>query len=104
MGLLEKLFPGKKAATYFEALNYKPVFHDWRGAIYEQEQVRAAIDALARHTSKLAFTIHGSAKPMLQTKLKHGPSEYQTWSQFLYQSRTIFEVDTTLFIVPVFDK
>ena len=109
MGLLEKLFPGKtaavkQAATYFEALNYKPVFHDWRGAIYEQEQVRAAIDALARHTSKLAFTIHGSAKPMLQTKLKHGPSEYQTWSQFLYQSRTIFEVDTTLFIVPVFDK
>lgn len=109
MGLLDKLFPGKtaavkQAASYFETLNYRPVFHDWRGAIYEQAQVRAAIDALARHTSKLAFTIHGAAKPALQTKLRHGPNEYQSWSQFLYQARTVYEVDTTLFIVPVLDK
>ena len=109
MGLLEKLFPGrtaavKEAATYFETLNYTPVFRSWKGAIYEQELVRSAIDALARHTSKLEFTIQGSAKPMLQNKLKHGPNEYQSWSQFLYQARTIFELDTTLFIVPVMDK
>ena len=109
MGLLQKLFPGKtaavkNAASYLEALNYMPVFHSWQGAIYEQEQVRAAIDALARHTSKLAFTIRGSAKPALQTQLKHAPNELQTWSQFLYQCRTICEIDTTLFIVPVFDR
>lgn len=109
MGLLQKLFPGRtaavrQAASYFQTLNYAPVFHDWRGAIYEQEQVRAAIDALARHSSKLAFTIHGAAKPALQTKLRHGPNEYQVWSQFLAQARTIYEVDTTLFIVPVLDR
>ena len=109
MGLLAKIFPGKtaavkQAATYFETLNYTPVFRTWRGCLYEQQQVRSAIDALARHSSKLAFTIQGSAKPGLQNKLKHGPSELQTWSQFLYQARTIFEVDTTLFIVPVLDK
>ena len=109
MGLLQKLFPGKtaaikEAATYFETLNYTPVFKTWRGCLYEQQQVRSAIDALARHTSKLAFTVQGSAKPSLQNKLRHGPSELQTWSQFLYQARTIFEVDTTLFIVPVLDK
>lgn len=109
MGLLQKLFPGKtaaikQAATYFETLNYTPVFRTWRGCLYEQQQVRSAIDALARHSSKLAFTAQGSAKPGLQNKLKHGPSVYQTWSQFLYQARTIFEVDTTLFIVPVMDK
>ena len=109
MGLLQKLFPGRtaavhNAATYFQALNYRPVFTNWRGAIYEQEQVRAAIDALARHTSKLAFTIQGAAKPSLQVKLRHGPNEYQVWSQFLAQARTIYEVDTTLFIVPVFDR
>ena len=108
MGLLEKLFPGRTAAVqnathYFEALNYRPVFHSWRGAIYEQEQVRAAIGALARHTSKLAFTVQGSAKPSLQTRLKHAPNEFQTWSQFLEQARIIYEVDTTLFIVPVLD-
>ena len=109
MGLIEKLFPNrtaavKQAATYFETLNYTPVFRSWKGAIYEQELVRAAIDALARHTSKLEFTVQGSAKPSLQTKLRHGPSEYQRWSQFLYQARTIYEIDTTLFIVPVLDK
>ena len=109
MGLLQKLFPGrtaavKEAATYFETLNYRPVFRDWHGAIYEQEQVRAAIYALARHSSKLAFSIRGSAKPALQNKLRHGPNEYQVWSQFLAQARTIYEVDTTLFIVPVFDR
>lgn len=109
MGLLQKLFPNKTAAvkeatTYFETLNYRPVFKNWHGALYEQELVRSAIDALARHSSKLEFSIQGSAKPALQNKLKHGPNEYQTWSQFLYQARTILEVDTTLFIVPVMDK
>lgn len=109
MSLLQKLFPGrtatvKQAASYFETLNYTPAFRDWRGAIYEQEQVRAAIDALARHTGKLAFSVHGAAKPTLQTKLRHGPNEFQVWSQFLAQARTIYEVDTTLFIVPVYDR
>lgn len=109
MGLIEKLFPGrtaavKQAATYFETLNYTPVFRSWRGAMYEQELVRSAIDALARHTSKLEFTVQGTARPALQNKLRHGPNEYQSWSQFLYQARTIYEIDTTLFIVPVMDK
>lgn len=110
MGLFKKLFPGKtaaakQAASYFETLNaYTPVFTDWKGAIYESELVRSAIDALARHTSKLAFTVTGSAQKSLQNHLNHGPNEFQTWSQFLYQARTIYEIDTTLFIVPVFDR
>lgn len=109
MGLFQKLFPGKtaakQAASYFQTLNmYTPAFTNWKGAIYESELVRSAIDALARHTSKLAFTVDGAAKPALQTRLRHGPNEFQTWSQFLYQARTIYEVDTTLFIVPVFGR
>lgn len=109
MGLFQKLFPGKtaakQAASYFQTLNmYTPAFTNWKGAIYESELVRSAIDALARHTSKLSFTVDGAAKPALQTRLRHGPNEFQTWSQFLYQARTIYEVDTTLFIVPVFGR
>lgn len=110
MGLFQKLFPGRKAtgkmaASFFQTLNaYTPVFTSWNGMIYEQAQVRAAIDALARNTAKLQMTIRGAAKPALQTKLRHGPNEFQTWSQFLYQCRTIYEIDTTLFIVPVFDR
>jgi HK97 family phage portal protein len=109
MGLFEKIFPNKTAelkdaAVLFQTLNgYTPVFKSWNGAIYESLLVRAAIDALARHTAKLKPEISGSARPTLQTKLKRKPNPYQTWSQFLYQSRTICEVDTTLCIVPIFD-
>lgn len=109
MGLFEKIFPNKtaelkEAAVLFQTLNgYTPVFKSWNGAIYESLLVRAAIDALARHTAKLKPEISGSARPTLQTKLKRKPNPYQTWSQFLYQCRTICEVDTTLCIIPIFD-
>lgn len=110
MGLFEKIFPNKtaelkEATVLFQTLNgYTPVFKSWNGAIYESLLVRAAIDALARHTSKLKPEISGSARPTLQTKLRKNPNPYQTWSQFLYQCRTICEVDTTLCIVPIFDQ
>lgn len=110
MGLFQKLFPGrtaavKQAASYFQTLNmYTPAFTSWQGAVYEHMHVRKAIDALARNSSKLELIIQGAAKPALQNKLKHGPNEFQTWSQFLYQARTILEADTTLFIVPVYDR
>ena len=110
MGLFEKLFPNKtaevkEATVVFQALNgYTPVFKTWNGAIYESLLVRAAIDALARHTSKLNPEMMGSAKPALRNRLKHKPNPWQSWSQFLYQCRTICEVDTTLCIVPMLDS
>lgn len=93
------------ARDTFRLLNgYTPVWHSWGGEIYESELVRAAIDARARHISKLAISIQGSAKPSLQTKLKLGPNEWQTWPQFLYRVSTILDVQTTALIVPVIDK
>ena len=112
MGLFEKLF-GKseeqkerqQAMTAFRLLNgYMPVFHTWRGSIYESELVRAAIDAKSRHRSKLQLTIQGTAKPSLQSKLRSGPNPWQTWSQFLYRLSTILEVRNNAFIVPLTDK
>ena len=47
--------------------------------------------------------VQGSAKPKLQTKLKAGPNEWQTWGQFLYRLSTILDVNNTAFIVPVMD-
>lgn len=112
MGLFEKIFGSREqekvreqAQSAFKLLNgYVPVFHTWRGSIYESELVRAAIDAKSRHRSKLQFTIEGSAKPALQTKLKSGPNPWQTWSQFLYRVSTILEVKNNAFIVPVKDR
>jgi len=82
---------------------YEPSFHRFGGDIYESELVRAAIGAIATQISKLAVTVEGSAKPALQAKLRHGPNQLETWSQFLYRLATILYVHNTAFIVPVFD-
>lgn len=114
MGLLDKIFrPDKakqsqaalvEAKKFFTTLTaYAPVFTSWCGAIYESEKVRASIDARARHISKLKVSVVGSANPSLQGKLRQGPNQWQTWSQFLYRLSTILDVNNTAFIVPVFD-
>ena len=93
----------KKGATFLELTNYRPVFTDWKGEIYENELVRAAIDARARHFSKLKVELRGTAQPSLQNKMKTGPNQWQTYSQFLYRTSTILDIHNTAFIVPVFD-
>ena len=108
MGLFERIFGSRKerinASQTFQLLNgYKPVFHTWGGEIYESELVRAAIDARARHISKLSVETFGSARQDLQGKLKLGPNEWQTWSQFLYRVSTILDVQNNAIIVPVID-
>lgn len=111
MGLFEKVFKKDRESekalhnyTVFTELNgYKPVFRSWGGEIYESELVRAAIDARARHISKLEPLIYGAARPSLQAKMKHAPNEWQTWSQFFYRTSTILDVKNTAVIVPVFD-
>lgn len=115
MGLFDKIFRPKEAEkseealrqarAYFETLTaYRPVFTSWGGMIYESEIVRAAIDARARHISKLKVETVGTANPSLQSKLALGPNEWMTWSQFLYRVSTILDVNNTAFIVPVFDE
>lgn len=110
MSLFDKLFgrAPKPVGTYggqFRMLDgYTPHFTRWGGSIYEQELVRAAIHARATHISKLQIEITGSAKPKLQTKLKHAPNEFQSWSQFLYRLSTILDVHNNAFIVPVYDQ
>ena len=81
-----------------------PHFQKFGGDLYESELVRAAIHARATHISKLKVETVGSAKPALQTKLKHAPNKLQTWSQFLYRLSTILDIHNTAFIVPVYDQ
>lgn len=105
MGLFDFIF-GKPKLTaangYFKTLTaYSPTFTTWSGALYESELVRSAIDARARHISKLKFETIGAAKPKLQNKLKHAPNDFQTWSQFFYRLSTILDMQNTAFIVPV---
>ena len=109
-GLFDRLF-GKRPEPKgdykgeWRMLNgYEPHFTSFGGQIYESELVRASIDSIARHISKLNVETHGAAKPKLQTKLAHGPNELQTWSQFLYRLATILYVHNTAFLTPVFDE
>ena len=79
------------------------MFRNWDGELYESELIRAAVDARARHVSKLKVEVNGTAKPSLQSKLRLGPNEWQTWSQFLYRLSTILDMRNTAVIVPVMD-
>ena len=110
MGLFDKIF-GKRPeprGTFqgeYKLLNgYTPVFHRYEGSIYESELVRAAINAIATQIGKLKVEVKGAAKPALQTKLRRGPNELQTWSQFMARLATILYVHNTAFIVPVYDR
>ena len=112
MSLFDKLFgrdkdlePTHQEEKYFRLLDgYRPVFHSWSGELYESELVRAAIDARARHVSKLDITVQGTAKPALQNQLKLGPNQFQSWSQMLYRLSTILDMTNTAIIVPIIDK
>jgi len=110
MGLFEKIFGNRPKVKgdyegVFKMLNgYTPHFTTWGGGIYESELVRAAIHARATHISKLNVETRGAARPALQNKLRHGPNEFQTWSQFLYRLSTILDIHNTAFITPVWDE
>lgn len=111
MGLFEKLFgkyeqpkPQKVDGKFKLLTAYEPVYTSWSGSLYESELVRSAIDARARHISKLRVEIKGAAKPKLQIIMKRSPNDFQTWSQFLYRLSTILDMQNTAFTVPVFGE
>lgn len=109
MGLFDWLF-GKRPEPkgdyegIFTMLNgYVPRFTSFSGGMYESELIRASINAMAVHISKLNVETRGSAKPGLQNKLKHAPNEFQTWSQFMARTATMFYTNNTVFFVPIWD-
>lgn len=110
MSLFDLIFknrpkPAGEFQGAFKLLNgYRPVFTSRSGGIYESELIRAAINAKATHISKLKVEITGAARPALRAKMQHAPSQFQTWSQFLYRLCTILEIHNTAFIVPIYDE
>lgn len=109
MGLFEKLFPKKYrnpiGVERWEPLTaYTTAFRTWKGEIYEFDQVRSAIDTLARNTGKLKVDMTGTAKGKMRNKLKIRPNPYQTWFQFWYRARTIYEMQNNAIIVPMLDN
>lgn len=110
MSLFDKIFGRAPKPTgayegFFKVLSgYQPHFTTWGGSVYESELIRASINSIATHISKLRVETEGPARPGLQNKLRHGPNEWQTWSQFLYRLATVLYVHNTAFIIPVTDE
>lgn len=111
MGLLDWLFPKEEPKKYLASANqfsmltaYEPVFHNFNGSLYESELVRSAIEAKARHISKLKVELQGEAQPYLKAKMKHKPNDWMTYPQFLARCSTILDCTNNLFIVPVQDQ
>lgn len=105
MGLFDRIFKPRQfnqAKTTFSTLTaYEPVFTNWNGMLYESELCREAIDAVARHCSKLKIEFKGAAQPNLKTLMKWQPNKFMTYSQFLYRVATILWTTNTCFIVPI---
>ena len=108
MGLFQWLFGNDeepkvlKNAEQFKLLTaYEPIFTNHYGSIYENALVRSAIEAKARHISKLKVELQGEAQPNLKAKIKHNPNEWMTYPQFLARCSTILDCTNNLFIVPV---
>lgn len=113
MGLFERIFGPviakmqrvNSGGDLFQALTaYRPAFTTWNGRLYENELIRAVVDARARHMSKLKVEFTGSARQKLKTQMKSGPNEWMTWPTFLYRLSTIWDVCDTAFIIPVLDE
>lgn len=107
MGLFDWLFPKEepiklKNTEQFKLLTaYEPIFHDHIGSVYESALVRSAIEAKARHISKLKVEMQGEAQPNLKARIKHKPNDWMTYPQFLARCSTILDCTNNLFIVPV---
>lgn len=111
--LLKTLFPVKtqekinkqEVESFFKELEfYKPAWRTWNGALYESELVRAAIDSIARHSSKLKISFEGDAQIKFKTHASQRPNDWQTWSQFLYRVASILYVQNNCLIIPIFDN
>lgn len=108
MGLIEKIFKKPKDVTgvggFQTFTDSYPVFTAYDGGIYEQELTRASIERFASACSKLRPEIRGNAKPHIRSFVETSPNYLMTWPRFLARAATIYECDTTLCIVPAYDR
>lgn len=96
--------PSREPQGFAMVNGHQAHFTKFGGEIYQNELIRAAVNARATHISKLSVQMIGAARPALQNKMKHGPNQLQTWGQFLYRLSTILDIHNTAFIVPVYDE
>jgi len=110
MGLIKDIFgraPAPKESElngYFKTLTaYSPKFTTYNGGLYEMEQTRAAIHAVASACSKLNFEVTGAEAERYKYILKYKPNAWHDPTKFLYRLATCLLINNTAFIVPIYD-
>ena len=113
MGVLSKYFPQRQLvqsqplhrgyATFTESV---PTFSAWDGSLYDHPMTRAAIERFAVACSKLKPEFVGSnnTKPLVRKLIETWPNDLMTWPAFLARCATVYEMDTTIFVVPGLDR
>ena len=116
MGLLSEYFPqaaqhslapsGLLQSRYTTFTESAPTFAAWDGCLYDHPLTRAAIERFAVACSKLKPEFVGapSCKSNLRKLFDSWPNDLMTWPAFRARAATIYEMDTTVFIVPVLDR
>ena len=114
MGVLSKYFPSAelqqtnplRQTGYTTFTERAPRFTTWNGSMYEHPLTRAAIERFAVACSKLKPEVVGSksCKPNIRKLFETWPNDLMTWPAFLARVATIYEMDTTAFIVPALDR
>ena len=113
MGVLSRFFPRKEPQLpppptgYFSTFTEPaPSFASWSGSLYDHPLTRAAIERFAAACSKAKPEFVGSkwCKPQVRKLFETWPNDLMTWPAFLAKAATIYEMDTTVFIVPGLDR
>lgn len=113
MGVLSRFFPflGRQklppAPTgYTTFTEPAPRFAQWSGSLYDHPLTRAAIERFSSACSKAKPEFVGSkwCKPQVRKLFESWPNDLMTWPAFLAKAATIYEMDTTVFVVPGLDR
>ncbi|MGO5053578.1 phage portal protein [Lachnospiraceae bacterium LCP25S3_G4] len=94
----------QKVNDYFKLMNaYIPRFTSFEGSIYEMELTRSAIHSFATHVSKLKPEVKGTGNKQLERMLQTKPNYLMDTKKYLYRLATVYMVDNTAFIAPLYD-
>lgn len=109
MGLFDRIRRkeqiSEKVDEYFKLMNgYIPSFRTFEGGLYEMELTRSAVHSFATHVSKLRPEVNGSGNKSIQRVLQYKPNPLMDTKKYLYRLATVYMVDNTAFIVPLYDR
>ncbi len=94
----------KQVQSYFKLMRaYVPAFSTFEGGVYEMELTRAAIHSFATHCSKLKPEVKGSGNARLERMMQFRPNPLMDTKKYLYRLATVYMVDNTAFIAPLYD-